>query len=237
MLHHSTTYVHAAYCCQPSGVVCQSVTPVRPAKMAEAIELLFGLRTWVGPKGPCITWSQDPSMGRGNGRTIVKYRDTLRSSVQKWLNRSRCHLACGLQWNHVSDGIQIPHGKGQFWWIVLPIVKYRDFLPWPAQKPLNWSICCSGCGLNWAKGCISSIVLARWRQCALMSHERTHCHHLANTIAPSVYSGDVPSSALEQNHSHFVLKKEHRHIHSGLHLQLSRSTAIIQTFTSACDSS
>jgi len=42
-------------------------------------------------------------MGRGNfegvkGHPIVKYRDILRSSVQKWLNRPRCRLGCGLRW-------------------------------------------------------------------------------------------------------------------------------------------
>ena len=36
------------------------------------------------------------------------------------------------------------------------------------QKRLNRSICRLGCGLDWAKGCTSSIVFARWRQCALM---------------------------------------------------------------------
>ena len=52
-------------------------------------------------------------------------------------------------------------------------------------------------------GCTNSIVFARWRQCALMGdtlspdtpmcpHGRTHCHHLANTIEPSVYGGDAP---------------------------------------------
>jgi len=30
----------------------------------------------------------------------TSYRDTLRSSVQKCLNRSRCRLGCGLQWAH-----------------------------------------------------------------------------------------------------------------------------------------
>ena len=35
---------------------------------------------------------------RGKGRPIVQYRDTLRSSVQKRLNRSRRHLGCGLGW-------------------------------------------------------------------------------------------------------------------------------------------
>jgi len=49
-------------------------------------------------------------MGRGSfeggkGRPIVKYRDTLRSSVQKRLNQSRCHLSYGLDGprNHVLE--------------------------------------------------------------------------------------------------------------------------------------
>ena len=36
------------------------------------------------------------------------------------------------------------------------------------QKRLNRSICRFGCGLGWAEGSISSIVFARWRQCAVM---------------------------------------------------------------------
>jgi len=36
------------------------------------------------------------------------------------------------------------------------------------QKRLNQLICHLGCGLKWAEGSISSIVFARWRQCALM---------------------------------------------------------------------
>jgi len=47
--HCSTTYVDAAYCCQPSSVVCRSLTLVSCAKTAELIELSFGLRTRVGP--------------------------------------------------------------------------------------------------------------------------------------------------------------------------------------------
>jgi len=47
-----------------------------------------------------------------------------------------------------------------------PIVKYRDFLPWAVQKRPNWSICRLGCGLRWAEGIRSSVVFARWRQCA-----------------------------------------------------------------------
>ena len=36
------------------------------------------------------------------------------------------------------------------------------------QKRLNRSICRFTCGLEWAERCTSSIVFARWRQCALM---------------------------------------------------------------------
>jgi len=35
---------------------------------------------------------------RGNRQTIVKYRNTPRSSVQTRLNRSRCRFGCGLAW-------------------------------------------------------------------------------------------------------------------------------------------
>jgi len=62
-----------------------SVTLVSPAKTAAPIKMPFGLRTRVSP-GNHVRWRPDPSMGRGNfewgkGRPIVKYRDTLRSSV------------------------------------------------------------------------------------------------------------------------------------------------------------
>jgi len=36
--------------------------------------------------------------GGGNGHPIVKYRDTLRSSVQRRLNRYGCRLGFGLGW-------------------------------------------------------------------------------------------------------------------------------------------
>ena len=49
-----TTYVDAVYCCDRVAssvgrLVCRSVTLVSPAKVAEPIEIPFGLRTWVGP--------------------------------------------------------------------------------------------------------------------------------------------------------------------------------------------
>jgi len=90
--HRSTTYVDAACSYRPSSVVCRSVTLVSPAKMAAQIELPFGSRTWVGPGNHVLDEGPDPPMGSGkflgeNGHPIVKYKDTLRSSVQRRLNR------------------------------------------------------------------------------------------------------------------------------------------------------
>jgi len=49
---------------------------------------------------PLLNWGPDIPMGqailRGKGRPILKYRDTLRSPVQKRLNRSKCCLGVGL---------------------------------------------------------------------------------------------------------------------------------------------
>jgi len=121
--------------------VCQSVTLVRIAKTAKAIELTFGLRTRMGPRKHTYYMGSRSSHGKeqfwaGNWRTIVKYMDTLRSSVQKRLNRSICRL---------------------------------------------------GCGLEWAKGCRSSIVFA-----LMCPRGRMHFRHLTNTTEPSVYGGDAP---------------------------------------------
>jgi len=57
-----------------------------------------------GPRELCIRWGSRSShwnegaILRGKGRPIVKYTDTLRSSVQKRLNRSRCSLGYMLGW-------------------------------------------------------------------------------------------------------------------------------------------
>ena len=71
-----------------------------PAKPAEPIAMPFGLRTPVGPGNHVLDGSPDPpwegAVLRRKGASIVKYRDTLRSSVQKRLNRSRCRLGYGL---------------------------------------------------------------------------------------------------------------------------------------------
>ena len=56
-----------------------------PAKTAEPIEMPFGLRTRVGPGNHVLDGVQIPPMGMGDfegeRRPVVKYRDTLRSSM------------------------------------------------------------------------------------------------------------------------------------------------------------
>jgi len=81
--------------------VGQSVTLVSPAKTAEPIEMLFELRTRVGAGNYVLDGCPDFPMERGNfegrkGHPIVKYRDTLLSSVQKQLNRFRCRWIVSL---------------------------------------------------------------------------------------------------------------------------------------------
>jgi len=82
-LHRIThiTYVHAVYCYRPSSMVCRSafwsVALVSPAKMAEPIEMPFGLRTQVSP-GNHVSYGVQVPMARGNfwGRTAhCKYMD------------------------------------------------------------------------------------------------------------------------------------------------------------------
>jgi len=97
-LHRSTTQYVRIVTDRVAWSVGLSVTLVSPAKTAELIEMSFGFQTRVGP------WNHVFDGSRGNfevnERPIVKYRDTLRSSVQKWLNRSKCHLGRGLGWAH-----------------------------------------------------------------------------------------------------------------------------------------
>ena len=77
--HRSTTYVDVVYCYRPSSVVCRSVSRSVchsiPAKTAELIEMLFGLRIPVGPRihvldGVQIPDGKDNFEGKGEGRPI-----------------------------------------------------------------------------------------------------------------------------------------------------------------------
>jgi len=223
MPHHSTRYTDAAYCYGPTSVVCRSVGRSVGLSVCHTSEPCKNSWTdwhaiWVedsgGPREPCIRWQSRSLMGRGNfdrekKRPVVnvKYRDTLQSSVQEWLNRLRCRSGCGLGWPQgimCWMGVQIPHAEVQFWGKAAPIVKYRDFLPWAVQKRLNRSIYRLGCGLGWADRrkhkfshirqvmpmCPSSIVFASWRQwtirvrrcCGLMSNYFDHLLSLLLTV-------------------------------------------------------
>ena len=89
--------------------------------MAEPIEMLFELRTLVSPGNHVLDGGPDARMGRGNfdgrkGRPIVKYRDTLRSSVIKWLNQSRYRLDFGLGW---AQGIVLDRGPDPPWEVAI----------------------------------------------------------------------------------------------------------------------
>jgi len=107
----------------------------------------------------------------GERRPIVRYMNTLRSSVQKRLNWWRCHLDCGLGW---VQGIVLDGGPDPPWdWAILEERgthwKYTDFLLWAVQRQLNRLICCLGCGLRLAKVSASSVVFPRLHQCAVMA--------------------------------------------------------------------
>ena len=82
--------------------LCQSVTLVSPAKTVDTIKLPLPFRTRVGRVNHVLNEVQMPTWEgailRENRKTIVKYKDTPRSSVQRRLNRSRCRLGCGLVW-------------------------------------------------------------------------------------------------------------------------------------------
>jgi len=78
--------------------------------------------------------------------------------------------------NHVLDGSPDPPSEGAILWERSAHCKvYRDFLPSAVQERLNRPICRLDCGLGWAEGSTSSIVFARWRQCALITIEPSMC--------------------------------------------------------------
>jgi len=154
--------------------------------MAETIKLPFAFRTRVGPLNHVLNEVQMPTwkgqFWGGNRQTNVKYRHST-VVCAKMAESIKVPLACGLARakSMCYMGGPDPHGNRQFWWIGAPIVKYRHFLPWAVQKRLNRSICRIGCGLQWAGGCTSSIVFARWRQCALMEgHVAVTCRITLN---------------------------------------------------------
>ena len=74
---------------EPNEVVCHTSDPSKNGCTDRAAVWVEDLG---GPGEPCIRWGPDPPMGMGkflgeNGCPIVKYRNTMRSSVQRRLNR------------------------------------------------------------------------------------------------------------------------------------------------------
>ena len=62
---------------------------------------------------------------RGNRQTILNNRDTPQSSVQRLLTDRGAVWVVGSHGpkaSLVTREVQMPHGKGQFWWIGAPIV-------------------------------------------------------------------------------------------------------------------
>jgi len=80
-------YVDAAYSYRQSSVVCRSVCHTsEPCKNGYIDQAAVWVEDLGGPGEPCITWGSRSPMGRGkflveNGRPILKYRETIRSSV------------------------------------------------------------------------------------------------------------------------------------------------------------
>jgi len=69
----------------------------------------FWLRAWMSPRNH-VRWGPDPAWERviirgKKGRPVAKYSDILPWAVQKWLNRSICHLGCGLGWAKGSTSL------------------------------------------------------------------------------------------------------------------------------------
>jgi len=83
------------------------------------------------------------------------------------------------------------------------------------QKRLNRSICRIGCGLQWAEGCTSSIVFARWRQRALteghvtvtcritMNHASTATMRLMSYYFDHLLSLGTPTKTVAQTAKRF----------------------------------
>ena len=143
-------------------------------------------------------------MGRGNFEgeefPIAKYRDTLRSSVQKRLNRSRCCLSCelGLAYrNRELDGVQIPQWERAILGKKSAHCKvWATFLPSAVQKRLKRSICRLGLGgpkearvESYSPGGTNVHKFDRIRQVSPMC-PTTLCRELCNKCSAAAEMGD-----------------------------------------------
>jgi len=130
--HHRTMYVDAAYCYQPSSMVCLSVCWCVSLSVCHTNEpCKNGWSDWDavwvedlgGPKEPCIRWGPDPPMERDNfqgGRGIPLLSiGTLCSHLCKncWTDRNAVwFVSSDGPRNHVLNEVQIPMGRGNFGW-------------------------------------------------------------------------------------------------------------------------
>jgi len=84
-LHHSNTDVDVVYCYTPSSMICwsvgQSVTIASRAKMAEPIEMPFGLWTRVGPRNHVLDGVHIPTKAQILGERTCQM--TFHSSWQQ----------------------------------------------------------------------------------------------------------------------------------------------------------
>jgi len=99
---------------------------VSPAKTAEPIEMLFGLRTRVDPRNHILDGGQRPTIGRGNFEgEWASCRDTavICAKTVKPIEMPFGLWAWMVPRNHVLDGVQIPTCKGAILGDRGPIVK------------------------------------------------------------------------------------------------------------------
>jgi len=105
----------------------------------------------------------------GGRRPTVKYIGTLCGSrcTNGWNDRDTILVedSGGPREPCIRFGSRPPMTMGNFWGRRAHC-KYSDFLRWAVQERLNRSICRLDCGLEWAEENASSVVFARWRQCA-----------------------------------------------------------------------
>jgi len=107
----------------PSSMVCRSVcccvilSHSEPYKTSETIKLPFGFRTRVGPMNHALH-----EVHKCQHSTVVCANTAELIEVP-------CGLCARMGPRHrVLHGVNIPHLKGQFWWIGAPIVNYGHFL-------------------------------------------------------------------------------------------------------------
>jgi len=120
---HIVTHYYAAWYRVAWSValsVCHT-TVVSCAKTAETIKLPFVFRIRVSPMNHVLHKAQMPTWDGTilRGKQANQYRDTLQSSVQTRLNRSRCRLGWTRMGpkHHVLHGTsRCPIGKGNSSW-------------------------------------------------------------------------------------------------------------------------